>query len=258
VIFDAAALPIGSPLDFKLADGLGGIDTLRNIEQIRALGTHHADVFIGSAGNDQFNGNGGDDSIDGGAGVDSMILDVTIADVLAHAADLVFLPGPLRRVGSSLGVVDVAGIERVRLKDGMYAFDTLAPMETDPGGKVWEAAVPYRTGFGQLPDLAAQSRWTAQADVSADMGDLGQARFESHAPGIDNGSLVTHLYCMLTGVMPSNASVQGYVDLIGPGRPFETQGDAFALAASLPENTVHLVGLAGSIQGPDPSWFPPG
>jgi hypothetical protein len=48
------------------------------------------------------------------------------------------------------------------------------------------------------------------------------------------------------------------VDMIGPGRQFETQGDLFAFAASLPENTMHMVDFVGSIQGLDASWFPLG
>ena len=47
-------------------------------------------------------------------------------------------------------------------------------------------------------------------------------------------------------------------NLIGPGKDFESQGDILAFAATLPENTVHMVGFAGSIQVLDPSWFPLG
>jgi hypothetical protein len=63
---------------------------------------------------------------------------------------------------------------------------------------------------------------------------------------------------MLTGVMPSEATVQTYVDLIGPGKPFETQGDIFVFAASLAENTAQMPGFVGSIQTLDPSSFPLG
>ena len=255
VTFDASALPVGSALDFMLHDGLGGIDMLCNIEQVRVLGTNDADMLIGSVGNDQLNGNGGNDKLDGGLGVDTMILGVTTADVLAHLADLVLLPGLLSRVGSSIGVVDVGGIERVKLDDGLYAFDTLAPTQADPGGKVWQAAALYRAGFGQMPDLTAQSRWTAQAEAAADIGDLGQAMINDYAPGVSDTVLVTHLYFMLSGTMPSEETVQMYVDLIGPGKDFESQGDILAFAATLPENTVHMVGFAGSIQVLDPSWF---
>jgi len=225
-------------------------------------GTAGADWISALAGNDVINGQGGNDMVDGGPGVDTMILGVSTADVLKYESELVFEPGLLKSVRSSLGVVEVSGIERVKLTDGLYAFDTLAPTQTDPGGKVWQAAALYRAGFDQMPDQVTLSRWSAQADQLADMGDLGQAMIDAyaqdHATVITNEELVTHLYVMLTGQMPSQATVQNYVAMIGPGKTFETQGDIFAYAASLAENTVHLVGFVGSIQVLDPSFFPLG
>jgi len=233
-----------------------------------AIGGDGNDVLIGNAvanwlqggsGRDIISGQGGNDVVDGGAGSDWLLLSVSTADVLAHPADLVFVPGLLSRVGSSLGVVDLTGIERVRLTDGLYAFDTLAPTQTDAGGKVWQAAALYRAGFGQVPNQAVLSQWTAQADQVADMGDLGQAMINFYAPGVSNEGLVTHLYFMLAGVMPSPQIVQTYAGLIGAGQQFETQGDLFAFAASLPENTAQMpVDFVGSIQTLDATWFPLG
>jgi hypothetical protein len=39
---------------------------------------------------------------------------------------------------------------------------------------------------------------------------------------------------------------------------FATQGDLFAFAASLAENTAQMPGFVGSIQVLDPGWFPLG
>ena len=80
-----------------------------------------------------------------------------------------------------------------------------------------------------------------------------------YAPGVSNEALVTHLYFMVAGVMPSVETVQLYAALIGPGQQFETQGDIFAFAASLVENTSQMpVDFVGSIQVLDPGWFPMG
>ena len=49
-------------------DGLGGTDTLFNIEEVR--GSENDDVLIGDSGNNAFRGVGGDDTIFGGDGID--------------------------------------------------------------------------------------------------------------------------------------------------------------------------------------------
>jgi len=243
---DTVAIAYG--VQIENAFGGGGNDTL--------IGTATTNVLKGNAGNDIIDGKGGNDVVDGGAGVDTLILNVDTLDVLATGYQ--FAPGLLSQVGSSLGIVELTGIERVQLSDGLYAFDTLASSGTDAGGKVWQAAALYWAGFGAMADQTVLSQWTAEADVSADMGDLGQAMIDSYAPGVSDAALVTHLYFMLTGVLPPGETVQSFVDLIGPGRQFETQGDIFAFAASLAENTVHMVDFVGSIQTLDPGWFPLG
>jgi len=255
VLFNAA--DTGTPAAVFIEDGLGGLDWLDDIERVQVLGSSDSDGLVGGAGNDLLNGNGGDDIIVGGGGVDTLVLDVSTDDVL-DTNNLVCVPGAPSVIGSSIGVVYVDGIERVKLTDGLYAFDTLAPTATDPGGKVWQAAALYRAGFGQMPDQATLSQWTAQGDVAADMGDLGQAMIDYYAPGISSPELVAYLYQMLLGVPAPPEAVQAYVDQIGPGKPFETQGDLFAFAASLTENTIHMMDFVGSIQVLDPTWFPMG
>ena len=215
----------------------------------RLTGGRGDDTFTALLGNDTILGRGGNDSADGGAGVDTLILDATTADVLAHAAALVYEPGSISRLGSSLGTVDLSGIERVQLSDALFAFDTEAPSAGTPGGHVWQAAALYRAGFGAMPDQAALSQWTAQADHdSASMGVLGQKMVDHYAPGISSTDLVTHLYYMLMQVAPTAEVAQSLANQVGPGEIFSTQGDIFAYAASLSLNTDLMVGFAGSIQ----------
>jgi Ca2+-binding RTX toxin-like protein len=71
VVFDASL--VGSANEVQLADGQGGIDTLRSIERLGANGTAFNDVYIGSVLTDQLSGAGGDDQLSGGAGDDVLL-----------------------------------------------------------------------------------------------------------------------------------------------------------------------------------------
>jgi serralysin len=199
----------------------------------------------GGAGNDTLIGNAGDNILDGGAGTDTVVVGAPMAGVQSYS------PG-----SDALTVTTVDGtdrlmdIERVELTDALFAFDTRGP-----DGHTWQAAALYRCGFGSLPSTPDLSRWTAQADQSGDMGDVAQAMINAYAPGISSADLVTHLYTMLVGVMPSAETVQMYVGMVGAGRSYETQGDLFAYAANLPLNTAQMAGFVGTAQQLDPSWF---
>ena len=73
VNFDASSVAIGSATASALADGLGGTDTLSNIERIGVLGSAQADSIYGSGGDDQIDGAGGDDVLYGGPGFDTFV-----------------------------------------------------------------------------------------------------------------------------------------------------------------------------------------
>jgi Ca2+-binding RTX toxin-like protein len=68
VNFDASI--VGTANEVQFADGLGGIDTLRNIEAIGIQGTAYNDTLTGSQFGDQIFGGAGNDIINGGAGDD--------------------------------------------------------------------------------------------------------------------------------------------------------------------------------------------
>lgn len=229
-------------------DGSTGADAL--------VGTPLADHIRTGAGNDIVHAWGGDDRVDGGAGVDTLVLPVATADVLQHPTDLVLQPGQLTRLGSSLGTVELTGIERVRLDDGLYAVDTT------PGGKAFQAAALWQVAFGQLPTRADLSHWTAVADDSADMQALAAAMLASLAPpNLSNAELVAHLYARLVGQAPTADVVTSFATQIGAGKTWDSQGDLLAWAASLDLNVQAMVddgGVAfvGSIQMLDPApWF---
>ena len=73
VNFNASSVAIGSATASTLADGVGGTDTLTNIERIGVLGSAQADSINGSGGDDQIEGAGGDDVLYGGPGFDTFV-----------------------------------------------------------------------------------------------------------------------------------------------------------------------------------------
>ena len=115
-------------------------------------------------------------------------------------------------------------------------------------GSLWQAAALLWAGLGSPPGMSLLGQWTAQADHAGDMGDLGQSMIDYYAAGVSSDVLVTHLYTNLARVAPPADIVQSLSSQIGAGLAFETQGDFFAAAASLPINTDHLAGLVGSVE----------
>lgn len=147
------------------------------------------------------------------------------------------------------GIDTLVNVERVRLADSLFAFDTQAPVGDTAGGHVWQAAAVYRAAFGVLPGQADLSRWTAQADDAGDLGALAQRMVDACAPGVSSADLVAHLYRMLVGTSADDATVQALAS------QFATGGDALEYAATLSLNTDQMVGFTGSVQQLDPGWF---
>ncbi len=217
--------------------GTGGSDNL--------VGSTGDDRISGGGGNDTLNGRGGNDAVDGGDGTDTAIIETGLAGVLAYS----YANGVIT-VTTALGTQTMVNVERVRLNDGLFAFDTQGP-----SGETWQAAAIFHAGFGQLPGVGDLSRWTAAADGAPTMGILAQQMIDHYAPGVSSHALVAHVYTQLVHQAPSAEVVQSYVDQIGPGRPFATQGDLLAYAASLSLNTDGMAGFVGSIQQLEPGWF---
>jgi hypothetical protein len=214
------------------------------------IGTSGDDFLSGLAGNDRLAGGPGADALNGGAGTDTAVIGGTVAGIMSHSISI-----GAATIMTGAGTQQLVNVERVQFSDGLFALDTLAPSGDAPGGHAWQAAALYRAGLGALPGTADLSRWTAQADQSSGMGALGQQMIDFYAPGVSSQALVTHLYQQLVHATPSQETVQAYVDQIGPGRTFSTQGDLFAYAAALSLNTDQMAGFMGSVQPLDPSWF---
>jgi hypothetical protein len=205
---------------------------------------------MGLGGNDVLNGMGGNDRIDGGTGTDTAVIAVPFSTIQGFT-----LTDGVLTLETAAGTETLVNIERVRLADSMFAFDTHGPAGDAPGGHVWQAAALYRAGFGVLPSQTVLSLWTSQADHLDNMAVLAQNYIDYYAPGISSADLVSHLYGMLVHEVPTLEIVQNFVDRIGPDRQFHTQGELFAYAASLPLNTDQMVEFVASMPRLDPGWF---
>jgi hypothetical protein len=198
----------------------------------------------GTAGDDRLTGSAGSDAFDGGAGTDTALLGIALADVQSYS-----ITDGVLTIGSAGGTDTLRNMERVQFTDALFALDT------QPGGHVWEAAALWHAAFGVLPGRADLSQWTAAADHSAGTGSVATQMIDHYAPGIASADLVTYLYQQLAHEQPSAQTVQSWVDQIGDGRTFATQGDLVAYAASLPLNTDGIAAIVGTIQPLDLGAF---
>ena len=213
-------------------------------------GTSGSDSISGGNGDDRLNGMGGNDVLDGGVGTDTAVIEALFAGLLSYS-----LGNNVLTVTTASGTETLRNIERVMLSDAVFAFDTYGPVEDTPAGHVWQVAALYHAGFGALPGRSDLSHWTSEADHSGSMSALAQLMIDSYAPGVSSSTLVTYLYLQLMHALPSTETVQAFVDQIGAGKTFATQGDLFAYAATLPLNTDLMVGFVGSVQQLDTGWF---
>jgi hypothetical protein len=204
----------------------------------------------GTSGNDTLTVPSGTATIDFGAGTDTAVFDASVASVQSYA-----IANGVLNITTASGSDTLVNVERVRFADALFGLDTQAPSGSDPGGHVWQAAAVFHAGFGALPGLSDLSRWTADADHAGSMAAMAQDMVNAYAPGVSSGDLVTYLYQQLAHAQPSAETVQSYVDQIGPGHQFATQGDLVAWAASLPVNADAIAGIVGSAQPLAAAWF---
>lgn len=219
------------------------------------IGTWDDNACVAGAGNDIYYSQGGSDWFDGGSGLDTFVFPESMARVTAYTLENGTLTVHASDAHNPQTTPIILGTERIEFSDALFALDTHGPSGDAPAGHVWQAAALLNLAFGAAPGQSALSQWTARADAAASMGALGQEMINTFAPGISSANLVTHLYVSLTGQTPSAEVVAGYVNQIGAGRQFATQGDAFAFAANAAVNANEVAGFLGDVQRLDPSWF---
>lgn len=219
------------------------------------VGTWDDNACVALGGDDMYLSQGGSDYFDGGDGLDTFVLPDSLARVTSYTLENGTLTLHTSDAHNAQATPIILATERIEFSDALFALDTQGPSGDTPAGHVWQAAALLHAAFGTAPSQSALSQWTAQADASSGMGQLGQKMIDAYAPGISSTALVAHLYETLTGHAPSAATVNEYASQIGAGKTFATQGDAFAYAANLPDNAAEVAGLIGTVQQLDPAWF---
>lgn len=218
-------------------------------------GTYEENACLALGGNDTYYSQGGSDYFDGGTGLDTYIFPQSVSKV--HSYEL--KDGTLTIHTADDHYADAVPIilatERISFSDALFALDTQAPSGSAPAGHVWQAGALLHAAFGTTPDMTTLSRWTAQADASTGMGQLGQKLIDASMHGISSADLVKQVYFNLVGVQPSADVVAQFTAQIGAGKTYATQGDVLAYAANLSLNTEHLE-FMGVVQQLDPSFFP--
>ncbi|MBG9390534.1 hypothetical protein [Caenimonas aquaedulcis] len=255
-LYDSSGQPVGEPLLMKgAARGWTYAGTLLPDGNVALVfqpvnGTGPGEIFTAlldktSPPAGAVFGASGDDQLGGTGSLDTAVIAAPLSSVHAHS----FADGSFT-LASGAGTDTLTGIERVQLSDALFALDTRGP-----DGHAWQAAALLHAGLGALPGIHELSMWTSQADLTSGMGALAQKMIDFYAPGVSTAALVTQVYGQLVHTAPGAETVQTYVDQVGAGRTFETQGDLLAFAANLSLNTDAMVGFTGSVQALDPAFF---
>ena len=107
-------------------DGMGGIDTLIDIDQI--YGGAGNDYFLGGVLNDTFDGGAGNDWLDGGNGTDTARFQQSSAGVIVNLSGRSITVDPAIR--SVTGMVSATTVASGTAYDGMGGVDTLISIES--------------------------------------------------------------------------------------------------------------------------------
>jgi methionine-rich copper-binding protein CopC len=193
---------------------------------------------------------GGDDVITGGAGTETVIVPVTLDEVLELGVErnddgTLVLHTPT-------GVVTLQDVERVFLSDGhLFALDLELPTSDSQGGHTGQVLAVAFAGLGLVLDESSTSmlsEWVRMADELDDFSAFAQAAIDDVAPGVSDQNLVNHLFWLVTGEFANAEQTAFWVSQLGAGQVYETQGDLLAMVASLPQFTEALTELIGAPQ----------
>jgi hypothetical protein len=236
---DLAGLAPGEYFVYAVTDGIG-IPQFRYaplpLDYITDQGTEFNDFLIGSdgvdfiqafAGNDRVDLKSGKDLLHGGAGTDTAIIFTPFQDLANFIRT-----GNVIEADTLLGHKQLVDVERIQLKGATVYFDT------GPNEPSWEAYMLLKAGLGTSPPGSLLGVWLPTAVDDLPMGDLAQQMLNYYAPGISTAAVVDFLFQRVLHVPPTAEQASFVIDLVGPGKYFANNGDLFAYAASMDQNTA--------------------
>ena len=197
---------------------------------------------------------GGTDVVTGGTGIDTVVVPgVTLGSVLGGG--LSFVNGSTVITTPTGSVTLVSGVERLQLDDGsLLALDVQLPVFGGAqGGHTGQVLALAWSGFGAVPGASLLGEWVRNADLAGgSLGALAQQMLDTYVPGMSNQDLVAHLFARFFGHAGTQDELRPFLDMIGEGREFPTQGDFYAAVTGLLPPPVELV---GSVQVLDGTFF---
>jgi len=206
-------------------------------------GKEFNEIFELGDGNDNVAGGLGDDVLNGGNGFDAAIFSGSFSQY-----SLVNTPSG-HTVSGPDGNDTLVDIEFALFGDELFALDTHA------GDATYNTYALLNAAFDTAPSAEILSPWVVQEMTGASPATLAQNMIDTLAPGISNGILVTYLFQTVAGITPTQAQIDDFSALIGPGGIFPTQGDFFAAASQLELNTNEFASIVGTPIALDVSFF---
>jgi hypothetical protein len=205
-------------------------------------------VYLGDSSDNSILLVSGEDVVDGGLGIDKVHYTFGLAGITGYSWD-----GHALSLHSGANSSTLVNVERVTLGDGgYYALDTSA------GDNTYSVYALLQAAFDHAPDQATLSAWVAQLDLKSGshaLVDVAQQMIDVYAPGVSNEVVIGRFYQNIVGVAASAETVAQLASQVGSGHDFATMGELFAFGAMLSPNTQEIVGIVGSIQVLDASFF---
>lgn len=154
---------------------------------------------------------------------------------------------------TAFGTKTFEGLDQIKLSDVYAALDTQS------GGKTYEAFSLLNAALGAAPDTDTLSLWVDKANNAANNTDLANQIIDYYTgeQGIETSALAGLLYQNLIHETAPAEATALLTSLVGEGNVFETQGDLLNFAATheVNQQAVAATGIIGSIQLLNPDFF---
>jgi len=154
------------------SDGLGGIDTLLNIEEIHIYGGSAGDVLVGDARGNYIAGNGGNDTIDGGAGTDTAAYSSNLANFTVTKTGNTYTVTD--KTGSN-GTDTLTNIETLRFGDLSVNLQIQSLAASAQPAEVARISELYVAFFNRTPDADGLAYWISAYAAGQSISEISES-----------------------------------------------------------------------------------